>query len=121
MNNKGKLAIAASVIAAFASVGIMGSQAHASSQTNAPAVISPLASIPTADAPEAAGTGVDAGNVQSGEQSGDQTSPDVAGAAGDEGGSAIGAVDADNVQSGDQSGDQTGPDTAGTADSGSNN
>lgn len=114
MNNKGKLAIAASVIAAFASVGIMGSQAHASpSQPNAPVVTSPLASMPTSEAPEAAGDAVDAGNVQSG----DQTSPDVAGAADDGVEDTAGAVDGDNVQSGDQ----TGPDTAESVDTGSNN
>ncbi len=118
MNNKGKLAIAASVIAAFASVGIMGSQAHASpSQPNAPVVTSPLASMPTSEAPEAAGDTVDAGNVQSGDQSGDQTSPDVAGAADDGVEDTAGAVDGDNVQSGDQ----TGPDTAESVDTGSNN
>lgn len=120
MNNKGKLAIAASVIAAFASVGIMSSQAHASSsQTNAPAVTStsPLASIPTSEAPEAASNGVDGDNVQSGGQSGDQNSPDVTGVAGDGAGDAAGAVDGDNVQSGDQ----TGSDIAGSADAGSNN
>jgi len=83
MNNKGKLAIAASVIAAFASVGIMGSQAHASSsQPTAPAVTStsPLASMPSAGTAEAVDSSVEADNVQSGDQSGDQTSPDVAGA-----------------------------------------
>lgn len=120
MNKKGKLAIAASVIAAFASVGIMGSQAHASSSpTIAPVVTStsPLASMPTSESPEAADNSVDAANVQSGDQSGDQTSPDVAGAADDGVEGTAGAVDGDNVQSGDQ----TGLDTAGSVDTGSNN
>ena len=118
MNSKRKIAIAASALAAFTSIVLITNQASASNSTpvTTPTVTSQsVPSVtPSVDAPEASGTSDTAGdNVQSG----DQTTPDVAGAASETDG-ATGATDGDNIQF--QSGDQTGPDTADAADAGSN-
>jgi hypothetical protein len=105
MNSKRKIAIAASALAAFTSIVLMTNQASAS---NTAPVIQPTVTsqnVPSVDtAGEVAGDNV---------QSGDQTTPDLAGAASE--------TDADNVQSGGQSGDQTTPDIAGATDAGSSN
>jgi len=101
MKNKGKIALAATALAAFASIGLITNQASASnSPVNTPAVTVPtLPSVmPSADAPEASNDATNGDNVQSG----DQTTPDVAGAFSESDGTA-GATDGDNVQSGDQS------------------
>ena len=117
MNIKRKIAIGASALAAFTGIVLISNQANATDVTPVPSPTVSSQSIPavtpSVDAPEAGSTSETAGdNVQSG----DQTTPDVAGAV-SETDSATGSVDGDNVQSGDQ----TGPDTTGTADAESNN
>jgi hypothetical protein len=121
MNIKRKIAIAASALAAFTGIVLISNQANATDVIPAPSPMVSSQSIPavtpsvtpSVDAPEAGNISDTAGdNVQSG----DQTTPDVAGAI-SETDSATGSVDGDNVQSGDQ----TGPDTAGTTDAESNN
>ena len=117
MNIKRKIAIAASALAAFTGIVLISNQANATDVTPVPSPTVSSQSIPavtpSVDAPEAGNTSDTAGdNVQSG----DQTTPDVAGAA-SETDSATGSVDGDNIQSGDQ----TGPDVAGATDAGSNN
>jgi hypothetical protein len=119
MNNKGKIAIAAAALAAFASIGLITNQASASnSPVTPPAITVPtLPSVmPSADAPETSNSAIDGDNIQSGDQSGDQTRADVAGAPSETDGTA-GATEGDNVQSGDQ----TTVDVAGATDGESNN
>ena len=109
MNNKRKIAIAASALAAFASIGLISNQASASDTTpvTTPTISSPILplTMPSADAPEAGSNAPDGDNVQSG----DQTGSDVAGA--------LGETDGLDVQSGDQNT----ADVAGATDAESNN
>ena len=106
MKSKRTLAIAASTLAAFASIVLISNQASAVGTTppTAPAVVSQILP-PVAPAADAAGIGsedIAGDNVQSG----DQTGVDVAGAAPE-----ADDLAGDNVQSGDQ----TGVDVAGAA------
>jgi hypothetical protein len=106
MNIKRKVAIGASALAAFTSIVLITNQASAN---GTPSVTPPVVSSQNVPSVDATGAGEVAGdNIQSG----DQTTPDVAGATGD-----AGATDGDNIQSGDQ----TTPDVAGATDAGSSN
>ena len=111
MNNKRIIAIAASALAAFASIGLITNQASASSTTP---VTSPAVSPETgSNTPDVAGAldDIDVLDVQSG----DQDAPDVAGAPDDTDSDTEGdASDGDDVQSGDQDT----PDVAGATDEG---
>jgi predicted membrane-bound mannosyltransferase len=120
MNNKRKIAIAASALAAFASIVLISNQASASNSTTpttTPTVTAPILPLvmPTAGASESDSNAPDGDNVQSG----DQNTPDVAGANSE--------TDGTDVQSGDtagdnnQSGDQNTPDVASATDSESSN
>ena len=111
MKSKRTLAIAASALAAFASIVLITNQASASGTTSptAPAAVSQTLSpaAPIADAAEIGSSATDGDNIQSG----DQTSVDVTGTV-PEVDDAAGGVDGDNIQSGDQ----TGVDVAGATD-----
>ncbi|MDP1712387.1 MAG: hypothetical protein Q8K86_08010 [Candidatus Nanopelagicaceae bacterium] len=115
MKSKRALAIAASTLAAFASIVLITNQASAADTTSptAPAVVSQtLPSVaPAADAAEIGSEDIAGDNVQSG----DQIGVDVAGAV-PEADDLVGGVDADNIQFEDQSGDQSGVDVAGATD-----
>ena len=121
MNSKRKIAIAASALAAFTSIVLITNQASASNSApvTTPTVTSQsVPSVtPSVDAPEAGGTSDTAGdNVQSG----DQTTPDVAGATSEADSATSDPAGGVDVQSGAQSGDQTTVDVAGATDAGSN-
>ena len=108
MNNKRIIAIAASALAAFASIGLITNQASASSTTP---VTTPVVSPETGtNAPDVAGAIEDTDGLDV--QSGDQDTPDVAGAPDD----ADGIEDADGLDV--QSGDQNTPDVPGAVDEG---
>lgn len=108
MNSKRKIAIAASALVAFASIVLISNQASASDL--APATTPTVASQPVITGDVSDPDGIDV-------QSGDQTTPDVAGATSETAGETDGAAEAtdgDNVQF--ESGDQTGPDTTDATD-----
>ncbi|GEM_PF-2447026 len=109
MNSKRKIAIAASALAAFTGIVLVTNQASASS--SAPVTTPTVASQPVITGGASDASGVDV-------QSGDQTTPDVAGATSETAGEAAGdaaggASDPNGVDV--QSGDQTTPDVAGAA------
>jgi hypothetical protein len=114
MNKRGKIAIAASALAAFASIGLITNQASASnSPIIIPAITTPTlpSLMPSADVPEATNSLSEGDNVQSG----DQTTPDVVGATTESDGTTS-STDGENVHSGDQ----TTVDVASGTDAGSN-
>lgn len=107
MNSKRKIAIAASALAAFTSIVLITNQASASNSA-------PVTTPTVTSQPSIAGSTSDTNGVDV--QSGDQNSPDVAGAASESateaaGDPAGGASDPNGVDV--QSGDQTTPDVAG--------
>lgn len=109
MNSKRKIAIAASALAAFTSIVLVTNQASASN--TAPVTTPSVASQPVITGGASDTSGLDV-------QSGDQTSPDVAGATSESatevaGDPAGGATDPNGVDV--QSGDQTTRDVAGAA------
>lgn len=116
MNRKRKIAIAASALAAFASIVFVTNQASASNSTP---VVTPAITSQTAPSitPEVAGDLDGINDLDSVDvQSGDQSTPDVVGAT-DESESATDATDGDNIQF--ESGDQTGPETTDATETGS--
>ncbi len=111
MKSKRTLAVAASALAAFASIAIITNQASASDTTSPStiAIVSPTLAptVPTADAQEVGSNSTDGDNVQSG----DQTGVDASGTDAEVNDVANG-VEGDN----NQSGDQTSVDIAGATD-----